>query len=418
MYNYTDHSPEVCKLDNEHCIHYRSFADVEALDAYDLTVINFQDENIWRNQNSSCDFVDCRRDINSIAEAIHQSRKCNILILFPENYTFKYNWGSSDWGTPETYLSSHPLKDMKRNVTDSIVKPFTPTPLSVVFGRSETLIGNHAYISDFSFDHEKMSFLSIHLKSTAGTTTGIQLNNQIYATTLKINSPDDLIAISEAMGILAPKSAELPKWLDDIPYLNEDSLKKELLDIREKMQILQTRQEEIEDNLAENRHNKAILCTKDTDLEKRVVSILAALFEVSNDFVDEKEEDFRFTTDSHIFAFEVKGSLKGIQGQHVSKTFNHMQIIQDSLDDTDSREVKGVLILATEIEKLPSERQALHPRQVAIAERNNIGIMSTEALLRLYEAKQEGRVDKDKLLELFAVATGEIDVSSVILPRK
>lgn len=44
--------------------------------------------------------------------------------------------------------------------------------------------------------------------------------------------------------------------------------------------------------------------------------------------------------------------------------------------------------------------------------------MSTEALLRLYEAKQEGRVDKDKLLELFAVATGEIDVSSVILPRK
>lgn len=392
---------------------YRKFSEMEALDAHDLTVIDLQDCRLWRNKDNSTEFLNCQNDLNSIASAIEHSEHCKILIILPQNYCFRFKWAWKG-GERYDYENTLMLKDMSEHISESILRCLAPFPISLTYGKSKTIIDGNFYEADFSFNSEAMPLIRTQLRSTANTITGAQLSDRVFATTLRIPTVADLPPLISALDIFDHDVDELPEWLDQISYLDEDSLREELDGIEKSLHSLETRKSEIEEILSTNKQDKAILCIKEKVLEEKAISMLAALFEIPNDFIDAKEEDFRFTTDSYIFAFEIKGCIKGLQGRHITKTLHHSQIIEDNLQEGDRRAVKGVLIVATEIDKPLSERETLPERQLGLARINNIGVMSTESLLRLYEAKREQRLDKDALVELLSSAAGEIDIDSAI----
>lgn len=413
-YSTVNNEPAASATDGLPEVSYRTFSEVEALDAYNLTVVDLQDSHLWQCNYDTTISIDEQNDLNSVASAIEHSSDCKVLILLPQNYTFRYDW-SWQGGNDYDFDKSKPLKDIISLVTESVLGRLSSFPISLTYGKSKTMINGKCYTSDFSFNTNNMMFQNVIFESMANTITGIQLNDRLFATTLKVSTGADLMMLVSALNIFSPEVAELPKWLDEVSYLNETSLRKELSDIESKLNSLEARKSEIENTLYANKQDKAVLCTKDKDLEEKAVAILAKLLEVPNAFIDVKEEDFRFTTASCIIAFEVKGCVKGLQGRHITKTLHHAQIIQDELEEADERKVKGVLIVATEIEKPLNEREPFPSRQLDLARINNIGIVSTESLLRLYEAYQEKRLDKEVLVQLFSTISGEITIDGAII---
>lgn len=102
----------------------------------------------------------------------------------------------------------------------------------------------------------------------------------------------------------------------------------------------------------------------------------------------------------------------------MSKTYDHVQIEMDAKDAAgDTSEVKGVLIFASQIEMKPDERDSFPEGQLTIASRNDIAVLSTEVLLRCYEAYLEGRLTSDGFKETLRTSSGFIGLEKFRLVR-
>lgn len=175
------------------------------------------------------------------------------------------------------------------------------------------------------------------------------------------------------------------------------------------MAVLNEEKKGIEKILSSYRNIKSVLCTKDFDLENNARHLLAEIAEVDETFEDNKEEDFNFSYDDTFYLIEIKGSSRGLKRQHISKTYDHVQIKMDEMEaEGDSRKIKGVLIFASQIELRPEERDPFPEKQISIAQRTEIAVLSTETLLRCYEAYIEGRLTSDAFKETLRHSSGLI----------
>lgn len=67
--------------------------DARSLDDYSINVINLNDELIWENNGTSNNVINSIKDLKSLGVMIDSSDKSNIVIILPQNITFKYYWG-------------------------------------------------------------------------------------------------------------------------------------------------------------------------------------------------------------------------------------------------------------------------------------------------------------------------------------
>lgn len=207
--------------------------------------------------------------------------------------------------------------------------------------------------------------------------------------------------------------ARTPDWLDEVEYHDEWAQRARIKEINEKMALLNEERKGIEEVLSDYQNIKSVLCTKDFDLENKARHLLAKIAEVDEDFQDNKEEDFRFSYDGTLFLIEIKGSNGGLKRQHVSKTYDHVQIKADAMEDEgDSCKLKGVLIFASQIEVRPEERDSFPTTQIAIARKNDIAVLSTETLLRCYEAYIEKRLTSTSFKETLRQTSGFIGIDA------
>lgn len=389
----------------------REFGKALAFDAFDLTVIDLQDKYLWKSDYTNDKILQDHADISSIRQMMLQSNKAKCIVVLPQNYSFLYSYGYNLETHSEGYKKKKPLKDFIKDFAVSPIGELFSFSLRICFGKSITLVSNKELHSDFSFSMPITSPLKPLLTSNASTISTVLISETLAATTLEINTNEDLSAVIDAIFPAVVQSVLIPDWLDEVEYHDETAQRARIKEIDEEMALLDKEKKEIEGVLSNYQDIKSVLCSKDFELEKMTRHLLAKIVEVDEDFEDCKEEDFRFSYNNTLYLIEIKGSKGGLKRQHISKTYDHVQIKADALEDEGSTsKLKGVLIFASQIELKPEERDPFPETQITIARKNDIAVLSTETLLRCYEAYIEKRLTSTSFKETLSQTSGLVSL--------
>lgn len=389
----------------------REFGKALAFDAFDLTVIDLQDKYLWKSDYTNDKILQDHADISSIRQMMLQSNKAKCIVVLPQNYSFLYSYGYNLETHSEGYKKKKPLKDFIKDFAVSPIGELFSFSLRICFGKSITLVSNKELHSDFSFSMPITSPLKPLLTSNASTISTVLISETLAATTLEINTNEDLSAVIDAIFPAVVQSVLIPDWLDEVEYHDETAQRARIKEIDEEMALLDKEKKEIEGVLSNYQDIKSVLCSKDFELEKMTRHLLAKIVEVDEDFEDCKEEDFRFSYNNTPYLIEIKGSKGGLKRQHISKTYDHVQIKADAMEDEGSTsKLKGVLIFASQIELKPEERDPFPETQITIARKNDIAVLSTETLLRCYEAYIEKRLTSTSFKETLSQTSGLVSL--------
>lgn len=389
----------------------REFGKALAFGAFDLTVIDLQDKYLWKSDYTNDKILQDHADISSIRQMMLQSNKAKCIVVLPQNYSFLYSYGYNLETHSEGYKKKKPLKDFIKDFAVSPIGELFSFSLRICFGKSITLVSNKELHSDFSFSMPIASPLKSLLTSNASTISTVLISETLAATTLEINTNEDLSAVIDAIFPAVVQSVLIPDWLDEVEYHDETAQRARIKEIDEEMALLDKEKKEIEGVLSNYQDIKSVLCSKDFELEKMTRHLLAKIVEVDEDFEDCKEEDFRFSYNDTLYLIEIKGSKGGLKRQHISKTYDHVQIKADAMEDEGSTsKLKGVLIFASQIELKPEERDPFPETQITIARKNDIAVLSTETLLRCYEAYIEKRLTSTSFKETLSQTSGLVSL--------
>lgn len=389
----------------------REFGKALAFGAFDLTVIDLQDKYLWKSDYTNDKILQDHADISSIRQMMLQSNKAKCIVVLPQNYSFLYSYGYNLETHSEGYKKKKPLKDFIKDFAVSPIGELFSFSLRICFGKSITLVSNKELHSDFSFSMPIASPFKPLLTSNASTISTVLISETLAATTLEINTNEDLSAVIDAIFPAVVQSVLIPDWLDEVEYHDETAQRARIKEIDEEMALLDKEKKEIEGVLSNYQDIKSVLCSKDFELEKMTRHLLAKIVEVDEDFEDCKEEDFRFSYNNTLYLIEIKGSKGGLKRQHISKTYDHVQIKADAMEDEGSTsKLKGVLIFASQIELKPEERDPFPETQITIARKNDIAVLSTETLLRCYEAYIEKRLTSTSFKETLSQTSGLVSL--------
>ena len=385
---------------------------IESMDEYDINIIDLNSENLWYNKEGNQESINEINDLKHLKNTIENSLTSKMLVILPQNLNYfwhKYN---------NKYLNEEQLKNEVKLIKKIINENIYCFPFDLYYEKSITKIGDKRISSDFCFNNKQIvdtkwnickvtEILSSNKSKKINT---IKVDDKIYITSLNINENIDLIIeFLKYIKIYNANEEIIPKWIKDINILNDIEIKKQLSQIEENILKLEQNKVHIKEAIHENNKIKSILYETDKKLQNKIIEILNEMLDYNDDnFIDEMEEDFRIKKENITFIVETKGLKRNIAGTDVSKTFNHVLMYEEKLQEIGEKEnVKGIFIVATQRDRCLQEREKTPDRQISIAERNNILIIRTEELLELFEAFRNKKIKTEKIIKLFNEQIGE-----------
>lgn len=404
---YNDYSDKIYKISK--------LGEIQALDDFEICIIDLSNENIWKNDNQQPNSVNCYRDLITIKEAIINSNRTKIVIVFPQNKNFSYNKVSKYRGGNYYYFlkDSIQIKDNRKNLIQIISDNlFELGKLQLSFEKTKTSIENQNIDADFNFiNYEEDNFEVVTYSKNSNKITSIRKNN-IILTTLELLDKDILKLFIDNYCMDHVNIEEMPNWLNDIIFFNDEELNKNkninLIQIDELKQKIM----EIDKQLKKNLEYKSILYTNGEELVKVVFEILNEILECNlSEFVDEKREDFLIKKEDVTFVGEIKGLSSAIQNKNISQLEVHIQNYFDRLQAEGKEEkVKGILIINHQRNKPLEERQEVHEYQKKLATKYELLIIETETLLKIYEKYKLGDITKEKVKSLLKDTIGLLTI--------
>lgn len=385
---------------------------IESMDEYDINIIDLNSESLWYNKEGNQESINEINDLKHLKNTIENSLSSKMLIILPQNlnyFWYKYN---------NKYLNEEQLKNEVKLIKKIINENIYCFPFDLYYEKSITQIGDKRISSDFCFNNKQIvdtkctickvtEILSSNKSKKINT---IKVDDKIYITSLNINENIDLIIeFLKYIKIYNANEEIIPKWIKDINILNDIEINKQLSQIEENILKLEQNKVHIKEAIHENNKIKSILYETDKKLQNKIIEILNEMLDYNDDnFIDEMEEDFRIKKENITFIVETKGLNRNIAGTDVSKTFNHVLMYEEKLQEIGEKEnVKGIFIVATQRDRCLQEREKTPDRQISIAERNNILIIRTEELLKLFEAFRNKKIKTEKIIKLFNEQIGE-----------
>lgn len=385
------------------------FESPKSFDQYDVNIIDLSFDILWRNNNDNMNTINMIKDLVHYKKIIETAQSSKVLILFPQNIKFRsYYYG-------EKYHKSEDLKNLLKLVKELVIKNIEAFDFDLDFEKTTTKLENTEIMADFYFDKDSIDTKhSVLVSNKSQKITTIRVNTNLYYTTLDLsNSPEKLEEFLIKAKINNTEKLERPKWIEDVNILNDITIKEEVKEIDKVINEKQKEREKAIINLEKNNDIKSILYETDKNLQNQVIEILNEMLDYSEDnFIDEMEEDFRIKKENITFLIETKGLKRNIAGTDISKTFNHVLMYEEKIQDIDEKEnVKGIFIVATQRDKIIKEREETPDRQIKIAERNNILIIRTEHLLKIFEDYRKKKINTDEIIRIFSEQIGELKYS-------
>ena len=395
------------KFQNDSKYSVSDFKGPKAFDEFDINVIDLSFSQLWENKSNSTQSVNMIKDLEHYRNIIKNTDESKIIVVFPQNIYFKYCYIS------DTYKYAESIKNLLELIQRLIIENIYGYSFKLEFETTKTILNNSFVNADFHFCSGVFEKEKIVLTSNrSNKITTIKIDDNLYYTTLNVfESKEILEEFLNKAQIVKNAENEKPKWIEEINILNDLEIKDNIQQI-EKSISEKIFQKEIELNkLKANNKIKSILYQTDKDLQKEIIEILNELLDFKDEqFVDEMEEDYRIKKENITFLIETKGLLRNIKGEDISKTSNHVEIYKDKLDEEGVQEnVKGIYIVCTQRNKKVEEREKTPDRQISLAKRNEILIIRTEVLIKLYEAFRNGKINTEEIIEEFKGQKGEFE---------
>ena len=382
----------------------------EAFDSFDINIIDLTYGYDWRCDGEYLNTVHLKEDFNNLRNIINKSHCPNIIFLLPQDFDIDYHYSFNFSHNQYEYKKSARLK----NVLNSYFL-VNLGEIGVDFIRSFGFENNHyvinqkQYDSSFFFD---ICFDTETLQRAVNSNKSITIRkNRIICTFLKLENEEAIFDFLNDLKLL--NTIDIPKWLDDYSFFDDASLKQ---DIVNQNQIIESANKRIEldnERLSKNIYYKSILVYNGSELVKRVFDILDEMFgaNLTNDFVDEKREDFIIQLPDITFIGEIKGVTSNVRNEHISQVDNHLSLYEDKLQEENRQEnLKKLLIINHQRNTDISLREEIHVNQINKAKKENVLIIETITLLKLYESFKNNVITKEDLLKKLTEETGAMTV--------
>ena len=308
------------------------------------------------------------------------------------------------------------LKDNKENLVKIISSNlFNMGKVKLTFEKTRTTIENESLEADFNFNsYQEDKFEVLTFSNNSKKVTTIK-NEKIFITTLKILDDNEKLKLFiENYCKNTQGKEDMPDWISDINFFNDEQLKKDKDNNLAKISEIKQKNIAIDKELEKNLEYKSILYTNGDELVKVVLEILDEILEHdSSKFVDEKKEDFLINKDDITFVGEIKGLSSAVQNKNISQLEVHIQNYFDKLQEEGKEEkVKGLLVINHQRSKPLEERQEIHEHQKDLATKYGSLIIETQTLLKIYEKYKLGKMTKEECKKLFEENIGLLEIKN------
>lgn len=387
-------SNQKAKIQNVEC---STIDSPKSFDTFDINIIDFNSPEIWRNKNGNTRWINEINDFKNLNDMIKHSVKCKIIIVIPQNLVFSYDYYINE------YYKSEQLKNIIKTDFKNIFSEYLGiNGISLSYENNETLTGNLKIKSAFYFIDHGFEVLTKSIGSNKDTTIKYNKENLII-TTLHISNYDEIISFLKELRLIDSIN-DLPEWVKEYNFYNDDNLKKSNKEIDGKIEQLQLEKNKNISLIEKNNYYKSILISSGDDLVKTVFDILGRILDQNfEDFIDIKKEDFRFEYNNTLFIGEIKGVNENVKNKHISQLDNHL----DDLEYDNVKFTPKKLLIINHQRKSPlAERAEVDPKQIDKAIRDDVLIIETITLLKLYEKFLNDEITKEEVYEIFRDKTG------------
>lgn len=401
-------------------ITYSDFAKPKTLDSFDINIIDLQDEFVWVNKGNTLQNINIDKDLQSIKVLLQESNKAYNIVTLPQNYTFRYNMSL------DNYTQKRSLKDMITSFLYIYNNYLLPTAFNKVFNikksfgliyeNSFTKCSENDYNSAFSIKINDIKDFEILTKANdSNKPTTILYCEGIIVTALELFSKNKgLKDFLMEIGLDKQKTEE-PSWVKGLNYFDDQQQNSLIQNNNKKIEELQQQNMQANEKLAQNSYYKSILYESGVNLVKVVFDILSKMldYDLSN-FEDKKEEDILIKLDDLTIVGEIKGIKGNVTSENVSQTIRHKSIREDNNEKEGLVEnVKGILIVNAFRFKSLQEREKVQAKQINEAQKNDVLIILSQDLLKLFEDYLNKKVTKDKIVDAFKNQVGLFDITMV-----
>lgn len=397
------------KFKDEKKYFINDFKSPKAFDDFDVNILDLSFSELWENKRDSTSNINMIKDLVHYSKIINNANNTKVLIILPQNISFKYCYYNN------RYQEREYLKNLLQLIEKLVSENIYPYCFQMEFETTYTTLKNIKLQADFHFcssAFEKEKIILTSDKSNKITT--VSINDNLYYTTLNIiSSKEGLEEFLLKSKIISNHESKVPEWIHEVDILDDKEIKNNIRKIEQIIEEQVTKKEVEINKLKLNDKIKRILYQTDKELQKEVIEVINELLEYEDgDFIDEMEEDYRVKKENITFIIETKGLLRNIKGEDISKTSNHVEMYLDKLEEDEIQEnVKGLYIVATQRNKKIEERDRTPDRQVTLARRDNILIIRTEELLKLFEAFRNRKIKTKDIIKFFSEQIGEFKYS-------
>lgn len=402
---YSEYSDKLYKISK--------LGEIQALDDFEVCIVDLCNKDLWKHTAGSTSNINSYKDLLTLKEAILHCKKCRILVVFPQNIEFWYNRQYVSNGRYE-YKNYAKLKDIQKDIMDILKNYLIDFQfMYITYEKTITMIGKTKVSADFNLlNYSESNFEPITFSSNSNKVTTVK-KSKYTITTLNILEDEDILKkfIKEYCKEEGQKE-EIPEWIDNIEFFNDEELKENKNKNSTKINELKASNKEIDTKLNKNLEYKSILYTNGDELVRVVLEILDEILEYdSSEFIDEKREDFLIKKEDITFIGEIKGVSSAIANKNVSQLDVHVQSYLDNLQEEGTQEkVKGLLIINHQRNKPIEERQEVHEHQVNLAKRNGSLIIETKTLLKIFEKYKLEKTTKEECKKLFKNSVGLLEI--------
>lgn len=382
----------------------------EAFDSFDINIIDLSYGYDWRSDSEYPNTVHLKQDFNNLRNIINKSQCQYIIFLLPQDLDVNYHYSFDYARNRYEYKNSERLKNMLNNYfLVNLGEIGIDFVRSCGFENNHYVINQKQYDSSFFFD---ICFESKPLQRAINSNKIITLRkDRIICTFLKLENEEAIFDFLNDLKLL--NQIDIPKWLSDYNFLDDQSLKQ---DIVNQNQIIETANKRIaldNERISKNNYYKSILIYNGSELVKRVFDILDEMLgtNLTNDFVDEKREDFIIQLPDITFIGEIKGVTSNVRNEHISQVDNHLSLYEDKLQEDNRQEnLKKLLIINHQRNIEISLREEIHNNQVNKAKKENVLIIETVTLLKIYESFKNKTITRDGFLKMLTEEVGVLAI--------
>lgn len=382
-----------------------TFNNLKALDSFELNIFDLNDPGVWTNDNGSTYEVNSTKDFNDINQMISKSNKCKVLLLFPQNYYFEYE----RYEVYSDYMKSIQLKDNIPGMLYVINRLLTEQLSNVIFENNETTIDNTIFESSFCICSKSATKIISADKTEKNVFCRI---NNVFVSFLDLKTEEDVVTVLKAAHLISIDHENIPSWLEDYKFYNEDDLKKENKDADKAIKTLESKIKENNLKIKDCLYYKRVLIETGDALVEIVFKILNKLLNVNPEsFKDMKKEDFLFKiNDNFTIIGEIKGVTSNVKNNFISQLQHNYDMYIDELKETKGI-IKKILVVNHQRDKAIKDRLKINEDQIKYAKMNDVLIVETTTLLKLYELFLNKKIEQPEIINYLLNKTGVLEIN-------